>query len=97
VLVDQVCRKHKVTKRDIESDCRELRCVNPRREISYRARHELSMSLSDIGTRMGGRDHTTILNNIRNWERLVKIKNGNGEFDHLKKNNDDKFDWGLIE
>jgi len=97
VIVDQVCKKHKVTKRDIESGCREIRCVNPRREIAYRAKYELSMSLPDIGRRMGGRDHTTILNNIRNWERLVKIKNGNGKFDHLKKNNDDKFDWSLIE
>lgn len=96
-MVDEVCQKHNLPRARIESDCRTMDLVIARREIAYRARTELAMSYPEIGRRIGRRDHTTALNLYKNWERLVRIKTGNGKFDHLKTSWDDRFNWDLIQ
>lgn len=72
----EVCRKYGITETEILADRREKRLVIPRHEIFWRARKESRCSLPQIGRLMGGRDHTTVLHGIANYERLRRIKSG---------------------
>ncbi|MBN1889730.1 MAG: chromosomal replication initiator protein DnaA [Thermoflexales bacterium] len=45
----------------IQSKARNKEIVRPRHVIMYLAREEAGVSLPDIGTQLGGRDHTTVM------------------------------------
>jgi hypothetical protein len=76
VTVDQIIlaisRVFAVTPCDIRSARRTATVVLPRQCVMYLARHLTTRSLPEIGRRMGGRDHTTVLHGIRKIEALRK-------------------------
>ena len=47
------------------------RIVRPRQIACYLAKNLTKLSLSQIGKRIGGRDHTTVLHSIQKVERLM--------------------------
>ena len=72
-IIDQVAIKHGVSRDDIASRSRRAGVVNARSEACWRIRNEVpvngrQISLPEIARFRGGRDHTTILHNIRKFE-----------------------------
>lgn len=68
-IVREVSRKHGVSIIDILSTRRCREYVEARYEAMYRMRHETTMSYPQIGRRLGGRDHTTVLHGVREHAR----------------------------
>ena len=64
IIAQQVCEKHKIPLTDLQGVRRFKRLSVARREIFWRLRHELRMSLLDIARKMG-KDHTTVLHGLR--------------------------------
>lgn len=64
-IVSEVCLAHGVTYLELCSIRRAVRIVAARQEAAYRLHHETTMSLPQIGFKLGGKDHTTILHGIR--------------------------------
>jgi Bacterial dnaA protein helix-turn-helix/GcrA cell cycle regulator len=56
---------------DIQGPSRNLRCVYPRHHAAYEIRRRTSLSTTQIGRIMGGRDHTTAINSIRQHEKRM--------------------------
>lgn len=68
----EVCYKHDVSLVQLVSPSRFREVVAARNEAMYRMRQEVGMSLTMIGRRVGGRDHTTALWGIeKHFERFV--------------------------
>jgi hypothetical protein len=70
-IVREVSKKHGVAIVDILSTRRSQPFVNARYEAMYRMRHETNMSFPQIGRRLGGRDHTTVLHGVREHAKRV--------------------------
>jgi hypothetical protein len=64
-IVHETAKKHSVTFNEIVSPQRSHLIVLARHECCYRMAMETTMSLPQIGRRLGGRDHTTVLHGIR--------------------------------
>jgi chromosomal replication initiation ATPase DnaA len=60
-----------ITLSDIRSKRRTDKIVRPRQVAMYLAKVLTTKTLPEIGRRMGGRDHTTILYAVRKIEQLV--------------------------
>lgn len=60
-IMDAVCRTFGVRTIDLTSARRTRDIVRPRQVVMALARHLTERSLPEIGRRMGGRDHTTVL------------------------------------
>jgi chromosomal replication initiator protein len=60
-VVDAVCRATGVLRTDLESKQRDRRVLLPRQIAMYLLREDTDLSLSEVGTLFGGRDHTTVL------------------------------------
>lgn len=73
-IIEEVAQKHGVLMSDMRSVRRGRPLVAARHEAMWRMRNETSMSLPEIGRRLGGRDHTTVLHGIRKHE--ARIANG---------------------
>lgn len=72
-IVEEVAAKHGVFMSDMRSVRRGRAQVAARHEAMWRLRNETTMSLPEIGRRLGGRDHTTVLHGVkRHQERLDK-------------------------
>ena len=56
---------------EIKSERRTKKIVRPRQMAMYLAKTLTLRSLPEIGRRLGGRDHTTVLHGIRKVERLI--------------------------
>lgn len=56
---------------DIASARRTLKVLIPRQAVMYLARELTLMSLPQIGARLGGRDHTTVLHGIRKMQERI--------------------------
>jgi hypothetical protein len=65
VIIHETAKKHSVTFNEIVSPQRSHLIVLARHECCYRMAMETTMSLPQIGRRLGGRDHTTVLHGIR--------------------------------
>lgn len=68
----EVCQKHGIALVDLIGERRDRLSAKARHEAFYRMRHETTMSLPSIGRRMGGRDHTTVMNGIKRHEMRMK-------------------------
>lgn len=64
-IILAVARKHDVTSDDIMAQGRFRFVVEARHEAFYWAATRTNKSLSEIGRRMGGFDHTTVIHGIR--------------------------------
>ena len=72
VIVSEVCQKHGVTYLELCSHRRNHLLVNARHEAAYRLHTETTMSTPQIGNKLGGRDHTTILNSLRKYRQSME-------------------------
>lgn len=72
-IVRQVAERHGITVEELLGPCRARRFAWPRQEAAYRLRTETPLSFAQIGERLGGRDHTTIIHAIRAHERRVAL------------------------
>lgn len=70
-IINLVCKRFGVTRLDIISERRTARVVVPRQICCYLMRHCTTLSLPEVGRRLGGRDHTTALSSVRKIERLL--------------------------
>jgi hypothetical protein len=68
IIAQEVCAKHKITLKELQGDRRFKKYSNARREVYWRMRTELRMSLLDIAQKMG-KDHTTVLHGLRVYAR----------------------------
>lgn len=67
-IVEEVAEKHNVSINDMLSRRRCTNFVRARQEAAYRLSVETRLSLPQIGQRLGGRDHTTIMHSIRRYK-----------------------------
>lgn len=68
-IVLAVAREYGISEVDIYSTRRERKVLRPRHLAMYLAKTLTLRSLPEIGRRMGGRDHTTVLHAVRKIER----------------------------
>jgi hypothetical protein len=64
-IIREVVEKHGIRVWELKSGRRAHEVVLARQEACYRLRVERKMSLPEIGRRLGGRDHTTVLHGCR--------------------------------
>lgn len=70
-ILQQVAEKHAVPIHEITGARRTKRIAYARQEVMYRARAETRLSTPQIGMRLGGRDHTTVIYGVHaHAERL---------------------------
>jgi chromosomal replication initiator protein len=60
-VIDAVCRATGITRQELESKQRDRRIVIPRQIAMYLLREDTDLSLSEVGSLFGGRDHSTVL------------------------------------
>jgi len=63
-IIYDVCHKYKVSKPELFGRQRSRNIVAARHEAFYRMKKETTLSLAQVGTRLGGRDHTTVISGI---------------------------------
>lgn len=76
-IIDVVVKKHGVSRDELAGSSRRAPVTAARREASWRIRHEVlvngrQISLPEIARHLGGRDHTTVLYNIRRYEAEIQ-------------------------
>lgn len=64
-IMVEVCNKHRITISEMVGQQRARNITAARHELYYRLKTETTMNLPQIGHRIGGRDHTTILSGLR--------------------------------
>jgi hypothetical protein len=67
----EVAAKHRLLLVDLLSVRRNRALVEARHEAMYRMKTETSMSFPEIGRRLGGRDHTTVMHGVR--RHMVRV------------------------
>lgn len=72
IIIQEVSRKYAISCDDIISDSRKPHIIPARHETFWRARHELSLSYPKIGTKIGGKDHTTVIHGCRRHEQRIR-------------------------
>jgi chromosomal replication initiator protein len=80
-VIAQVADEFGVSAREICSDRRsrgggngQIDVITPRFVAMHLCREITSQSLPEIGRRMGGRDHTSVLNGIRKMRQRLKVE-----------------------
>lgn len=71
-IARQVAAKHKIGVNEILSGRRSRYIVIARQETYWRCRNETTLSLPQIGRFLGGKDHTSVLHGIRQYEKRLK-------------------------
>jgi chromosomal replication initiator protein len=71
-IAEQVCKFRGVSMIDFMSSRKTKSVARARQEAYWRARHETTASLPQIGSAYGNRDHTTVLFGIRAHERRLQ-------------------------
>lgn len=69
VIARRICAVFKVSFHELYSERRNRSAVYARQAICYWARRLTALSTPEIGRRMGGRDHTTILFGVSAYQR----------------------------
>jgi hypothetical protein len=69
-IITEVCRKRNVTLAALFSNRRVTHLVHARQEVMYRLREELNLSYPEIGRTLG-RDHSTVIHGIKQYEKLL--------------------------
>lgn len=64
-IITRICRAMKVSRREVLSPRRNIPAVLARQAIMYWAYRLTTLSLPQIGRRLGDRDHTTVLHALR--------------------------------
>lgn len=64
-IIQEVCDSHGVTKGEMLGRQRSKPIATARQEACWRLSKETTLSLAQIGRKLGGRDHTTVMHGIR--------------------------------
>ena len=75
-IVRKVCAHYGVKQRDLLSKSRRQGIVQARQLAMYLSHKYTDLSLSQIGRRIGGRDHSTVLHSCAQVERRVATDKG---------------------
>ena len=79
-IIYRVAQKHGVSVADIKGHSRKQHIVYARQEAAYQLREERNLTLNQIGSLLGHKDHTTILHAIKCHEKkLAKCTDTLGE------------------
>ncbi len=70
-IIETVCAWFGLTDREITRKCRERKYVFPRQMAMYLLKHYTNMSLRDIGIRLGGLDHTSVIHSCQLIKNLM--------------------------
>lgn len=70
-ITDCVCRHYNLSVNDIATKCRRREVVTARQVAMFLARKYTACSLSDIGSMIGNRDHSTVIHAIRSVKDLL--------------------------
>jgi len=78
-IIDEVVMKHRISRDELAGSSRRAPVTAARREASWRIRHEVlvngrQISLPEIARHLGGRDHTTVLYNIRRYAAELEAR-----------------------
>lgn len=71
-ILEVVAKETLVSTAMVISKCREKELVDARNIYSKIMKDRYDIPLKEIGNILGGRDHTTIINNIRNFNNLYR-------------------------
>lgn len=72
IISDSINRVMNIPFKDIARKNRRKTIVDARRIYCYQMKHKLNWSLKEIGSTIGGRDHTTVLYNIQTYRDLYE-------------------------
>jgi chromosomal replication initiator protein len=71
-IAEEVIKVTRVSMEDVMSDSRKIDIVTTRQLIAFYARRFTKATYSEIGEKLGGRDHTTIISSIRRVTSLLE-------------------------
>ena len=74
-VVDKVAEYFGIDEESIYEKTRRREVVRPRQIIMYILREDFSISYPTIGTKLGGRDHTTVIHSCEKIKREVVVDN----------------------
>lgn len=72
-IVDKVAEYYGIDEESIYEKTRRREVVRPRQVIMYLLREDFSISYPTIGTKLGGRDHTTVIHSCEKIKREVVV------------------------
>ncbi|MFZ3043943.1 MAG: chromosomal replication initiator protein DnaA [Minisyncoccia bacterium] len=72
-IVDKVAQYYGIDEESIYEKTRRREVVRPRQVIMYLLREDFSISYPTIGTKLGGRDHTTVIHSCEKIKREVIV------------------------
>jgi chromosomal replication initiator protein len=70
-IISAVCSHYNVLRMDLIGSRRNLKVARPRQVAMYLARELTALSYGQIGLRLGGRDHTTLIHGVKKVEALI--------------------------
>ena len=73
LIIDTVCRYFEIDHEALVSKSREKRVAYPRQIAMYLMRELAHRSLVEIGTELGGRDHSTVHHGWRKMDRSLAV------------------------
>ena len=68
-IVREVADKHGLTPDELLRPSAKHKIAHPRQEAMFRARHETPLSLPEIGRRLGGLHHSTVIHGVRAYAK----------------------------
>ena len=74
-VIDKVAHYYGIDEESIYEKTRRREVVRPRQVIMYLLREDFSISYPAIGTKLGGRDHTTVIHSCEKIKREVIVDN----------------------
>jgi chromosomal replication initiator protein len=74
VIMEDVAKRHNVDVKDMKGKSRKACFVPARSEFAWICVRQRKMSLTKVGQMLGGRDHTTILHAVRQYEKKLAAK-----------------------
>ena len=76
LVVSTVCKHYKITHKDINSTSRKANIVKARQTAMYLMQKHTNLSSTQIGMRIGKRDHSTVLHACRQADMHIKTTPG---------------------
>ncbi len=73
-VIDYVCSYYQIKPTQLKGPKRNASLVRARQVAMYLLKHELRLTLVEIGHLLGGRDHSTIIHGVEKMEKLVEKK-----------------------
>jgi chromosomal replication initiator protein len=73
-VIENVCSYYRIKPTLLKGPKRDASLVRARQITMYLLKHELHLTLVEIGNVLGGRDHTTVMHGVEKMERLLDAK-----------------------